>query len=133
MDEVQAAVLRVKLAHLDEDNAARKRIAARYLEGIRNPLISMPELLPVQSNVWHQFPVFCERRDELQQHLADKGIQTLIHYPIPPHKQECYSEWGGLSFPVTERIHERELSLPISPVLSDRELETVISGVNSFC
>ena len=132
MDEVQAAVLRVKLAHLDEDNAARKRIAARYLEGIKNPLISMPELLPEQSNVWHQFPVFCERRDELQRHLADKGIQTLIHYPIPPHKQECYSEWGGLSFPVTERIHERELSLPISPVLSDRELETVISGVNTF-
>jgi dTDP-4-amino-4,6-dideoxygalactose transaminase len=132
MDEVQAAVLRVKLAHLDEDNAARKRIAARYLEGIRNPLISMPEQLPEQSNVWHQFPVFCERRDELQQHLAANGIQTLIHYPIPPHRQECYSEWGGLSFPVTERIHERELSLPIGPVLTDGDVKQVIEAVNSF-
>ena len=132
MDEIQAAILRVKLAHLDEDNAARKHIAARYFEGIKNPLISMPELLPEQSNVWHQFPVFCNRRDELQKHLEANGIQTLIHYPIPPHKQQCYAEWNGLSLPVTEKIHAQELSLPISPLLSARDIEEIIESVNSF-
>jgi len=132
MDEIQAAILRVKLAHLDEDNAARKRIAARYFEGIKNHLISMPELLPEQSNVWHQFPVFCNRRDELQKYLEANGIQTLIHYPIPPHKQQCYAEWNGLSLPVTEKIHAQELSLPISPLLSARDIEEIIESVNSF-
>ena len=132
MDEIQAAVLRVKLRHLDEDNAVRKRIALRYIGGITNPLVTLPQQLPVQSNVWHQFPVFCERRDELQKHLQADGIQTLIHYPIPPHKQQCYCEWNDISLPVTERIHAQELSLPISPVIADQDAETVIKAVNSF-
>ena len=132
MDEIQAAILRVKLSHLDEDNAVRKHIAALYMDGITNPRITMPERLPEQSNVWHIFPVFCERRDEFQSHLLAKGVQTLIHYPVPPHRQKCYSEWSGLSLPVTEMIHERELSLPVSPVLSDEEAGDVISAVNSF-
>jgi len=132
LDEVQAAILRVKLRHLDEDNAIRKRIAAMYMDGIDNPLVSMPERLPEQSNVFHIFPVLCERRDELKEHLQKNGIQTLIHYPIPPHKQRCYQEWNSLSLPVTEQIHARELSLPISPVIADQEAETVIKAVNSF-
>jgi dTDP-4-amino-4,6-dideoxygalactose transaminase len=132
MDEMQAAVLRVKLRHLDQDNAARKRVAAMYMEGISTPLVSMPERMPEQSNVWHIFPIFCERRDELQKHLADKGIQTLIHYPIPPHKQECYSDWNSMSLPVTERIHAQELSLPISPVIQDHEVKAVIEAINLF-
>ena len=132
MDEVQAAVLRVKLRHLDEDNAARKRVAAMYMEGINNPLVSMPERLPEQSNVWHIFPLFCERRDELEKHLQSNGVQTLIHYPIPPHRQQCYSEWNGLSLPVTERIHAWELSIPISPVITDSEISQVIKSINSF-
>jgi dTDP-4-amino-4,6-dideoxygalactose transaminase len=132
MDEMQAAVLRVKLRHLDQDNAARKRVAAMYMEGISTPLVSMPERMPEQSNVWHIFPIFCERRDELQKHLADKGIQTLIHYPIPPHKQECYSDWNSMSLPVTERIHAQELSLPISPVIQDHGVKAVIEAINLF-
>ena len=131
MDEIQAAVLRVKLRHLDQDNAVRKRVAAMYMEGISNPLVSMPDRLPEQSNVWHIFPIFCECRDELQKHLADNGIGTLIHYPIPPHKQQCYPDWNSLSLPVTERIHAQELSLPISPVISDEEVERVIDTLGT--
>lgn len=132
MDEIQAAVLRVKLRHLDEENAVRKRIAAMYMDGITNPLISLPERLPEQSNVWHIFPIFCERRDELQKHLYENGIRTLIHYPIPPHKQQCYSEWNELCLPVTECIHAQELSLPISQVITNNEAQSVIKAINSF-
>ena len=132
MDEVQAAVLRVKLRHLDEDNDARRRIAAMYMDGIDNPLISMPERLPEQSNVWHLFPVFCERRDELQEYLLEHDIQTLIHYPIPPHKQLCYKDWNNISLPITELIHAQELSLPISQVITEQETQSVIEAINSF-
>lgn len=132
MDEIQAAVLRVKLHHLDEDNAARKRIAAMYMDGITNPLVSLPERLPEQSNVWHIFPIFCERRDELQKHLLLNDVQTLIHYPIPPHKQRCYMEWNDADMPITERIHAQELSLPMNQVITDEEVQTVIKAVNAF-
>ena len=132
MDEIQAAILRVKLAHLDEDNSARKRIASMYMKGIANPSIILPKEMPARSNVWHQFPIFCSRRDDLQRHLLSNGIQTLIHYPIPPHKQQCYKEWNHLSFPITERIHAQELSLPVSPLLTDSEVETIIKAVNDF-
>ena len=132
MDEIQAAVLRVKLRHLDEDNDARRYMAALYTEGICNPLVSMPVMLPAQSNVWHIFPVFTERRDELQEYLWERGVRTVIHYPVPPHRQRCYSEWNSLSLPVTERIHDSELSLPISPVITVEEVREVIDAVNSF-
>ncbi|MBR6370488.1 MAG: DegT/DnrJ/EryC1/StrS family aminotransferase [Bacteroidaceae bacterium] len=132
MDEIQAAVLRVKLKHLDEDNAARRHVASIYTEGISNPLVSMPVILPEQSNVWHIFPVFTERRDELQEYLWERGVRTVIHYPVPPHRQRCYSGWNSLSLPVTERIHDRELSLPISPVITDEEVLEVIDAVNTF-
>ena len=132
MDEIQAAVLRVKLRHLDEDNDARRHVAALYTEGIVNPSVSMPVMLPAQSNVWHIFPVFTERRDELQEYLWERGVRTVIHYPVPPHKQRCYSGWNSMSLPVTERIHDRELSLPMSPVITDEEVLEVIDAVNAF-
>lgn len=127
LDEIQAAVLSVKLKHLDEDNAHRARIAHLYYEGLSGiPGIQLPDRLPDQQNVYHLFPVLCERRDELQQFLAQQGIQTAIHYPIPPHKQACYRSWNALSFPITEQIAALELSLPMGPTLSMEDvLQTI--------
>lgn len=132
MDEIQAAVLDVKLRHLDEDNDARRIIADIYYKGIKNPLVTLPARLEDAQNVYHLFPLFCEYRDELQEHLKQQGVQTLIHYPIPPHKQECYSQWNQLSLPVTEKIHSRELSLPISPVMTADEAHEVVRVINAF-
>ncbi|MBQ8701518.1 MAG: DegT/DnrJ/EryC1/StrS family aminotransferase [Prevotella sp.] len=132
LDELQAAVLRVKLRHLDDDNNSRRAIARQYYEGISNPLVSLPGRLPDRQNVYHLFPILCRRRDELQEYLRKKGIETLIHYPVPPHKQECYKEWNNLSLPVTEQIHREELSLPVSPVLTFDEAQKVIEAINSF-
>lgn len=132
LDEIQAAILNVKLSHLDEDNARRQIIAKSYIKGINNPFISLPDTLPQEQNVFHLFPVFSARRDELQKYLEDHDIQTLIHYPIPPHKQECYIEWNGWSFPITERIAGEELSLPISPVMTEAEANYVINTINRF-
>lgn len=133
LDEIQAAVLDVKLRYLDEDNRLRQNVAAYYYENIKNPLVILPTRLPNENNVYHLFPVLCERRDELQQYLTNHGIQTLIHYPIPPHLQECYAgEWEGLSLPITERLAQQELSLPIGPCLKDEEMEKVVAVLNSF-
>lgn len=132
LDEIQAAVLDVKLSHLDEDNANRQRIAAYYYDNINNPKITLPNRLDDKNNVYHLFPVFCEQRDDFQQYLKNNGIQTLIHYPIPPHKQECYKELNGISLPITEQIHNQELSLPISPVLTLAEAEEVVRVINRF-
>ncbi len=132
LDEIQAAVLRVKLSHLDEALEARRSVAKFYRENISNPLIKLPAKVMEESHVYHLFPVLCERRDELQQFLTEKGIQTLIHYPIPPHKQECYKDWNHLSFPLTEQIHLQELSLPISPVMDDEEIGQVVKAINDF-
>ena len=132
LDEIHAAVLDVKLRHLDEDNKHRQEIAQYYYDNIKNPLIHMPVRLDDKNNVYHIFPVLCERRDDLQQYLKDNGIQTLIHYPIPPHKQECYKEWNNISLPLTEKIHQQELSLPISPVMIMDEAEQVVKILNSF-
>ena len=132
LDEIQAAVLRVKLKYLDADNARRLEVARRYRAGIVNPLVSIPPETPEGQNVYHLFPVFCEHRDALQAFLKEAGIQTLIHYPIPPHKQACYRDWNGWSFPVTEAIHQQELSLPMSQVMSEAEVDAVIEAVNAF-
>lgn len=132
LDEIQAAVLDVKLRYLDADNVHRQRVAAAYYQGITNPALILPERLPDAQNVYHLFPVLCVRRDELQQHLADQGIQTVIHYPIPPHKQQCYAEWNGWSFPLTEQIADEELSLPIAPYLGEDEVQQVIQALNTF-
>ena len=132
LDEIQAAVLDVKLKHLDEDNSNRQRIAKYYYENIKNLKITLPKRIDDQNNVYHLFPVFCEERDDFQQYLKDKGIQILIHYPIPPHKQECYKAWNGISLPITEKIHDQELSLPISPVLTMDEAEYVVDVINKY-
>lgn len=136
LDEIQAAVLDVKLRHLDEDNHARQCVADYYYEHISNPLITLPVRLPHENNVYHLFPILCERRDELQQYLKENGVQTLIHYPIPSHLQECYAtaEWNRpqLSLPVTEQIAEQELSLPISQVMSLKDREFVVNALNLF-
>lgn len=132
MSELDAAVLSVKLKYLDEDNCRRRKIADFYYANIDNPAISLPTRIPDANNVYHQFPIFCERRDELQEYLKENGIQTLIHYPIPPHKQECYSSWNERSYPVTEKIHAQELSIPMNQSLTLQEAAEVVRVINSF-
>ena len=132
MDELHAAVLLAKLPHLEEENRHRAAIAAMYYEGISNPLVELPRCTEDVGNVYHIFPIFCEERDRLQQHLREWGIEALIHYPIPPHHQECYKEFAHLSLPITERIHRTELSLPIGPTITEEEAMQVIAAVNAF-
>ena len=132
MDEMQAAILSVKLRHLDADNERRRMIARKYYAGIKNPFVTLPAEMPQEMNVWHLFPILCPYRDQLQQHLATQGVETLIHYPIPPHRQRCYAAFSGLELPITERISREELSLPISPAMTVEEAEQVIHAVNSF-
>lgn len=132
LDEIQAAVLNVKLRYLVEDNNHRKKVGRYYNEHINNPLIKLPDILPSESNVFHLFPVLCERRDELQKYLTESGVGTVIHYPVPPHKQECYKDWNNLSFPLTEQIADQELSLPIGPVISEEDMAKVVELINNF-
>ena len=132
LDEIHAAVLNVKLKYLNDDINLRKQIAKKYITSINNPEIILPKVNNWESNVFHIFPILCSRRDELQKYLKDNGIQTLIHYPIPPHKQECFSSWNGLSFPITERIHKEELSLPMSPTLNEEKVNYIIMVLNKY-
>lgn len=132
LDDIQAAVLSVKLGHLDQENSRRKAVAATYREAIRNPLVSLPRLPEGSDHVYHLFPVLCQQRDALQRHLADHGIQTLIHYPVPPHRQQCFPQFHFLSLPVAERIADTELSLPISPVITDQQVLYVAEAINQF-
>ncbi len=132
LDEMQAAVLDVKLKHLDEDVALRKKIARYYIEHITNPDIIAPIVKDWDAHVFHIFTIRCKKRDELQKYLTDNGVQTIIHYPIPPHKQECYKEWNKLSFPITEQIHDEELSLPMSPVMTKEEIKVVVDLLNGW-
>lgn len=132
LDEIQAAVLSVKLKHLDEDIAIRKDVARYYIENITNPVIITPVIKDWDAHVFHLFSIRCKRRDELQKYLMDNGVQTIIHYPIPPHKQECYKEWNNLSFPITEQIHKEELSLPMSPVITGEEVGIILDLLNKW-
>ena len=132
MAETDAAVLDVKLKYLDEDNRKRQKLAAYYYEHIDNPIITLPKRLDDENNVYHQFPIFCEHRDELQKYLKEHGIETLIHYPIPPHQQECYQEWNHLHFPITEKIHAQELSIPMNQAISAEEAKEIVAALNSF-
>ena len=127
MDELQAAVLGVKLRHLDADNLHRRTLAQRYNEALATIQgIALPQRLPQEQNVWHQFPIFSPQRDQLQQRLASEGVQTMIHYPIPPHRQQCLKQWASLQLPTTERIHAEELSLPISQAMTTDEVDRVV-------
>lgn len=132
LDEIQAAVLDVKLKYLDEDVALRQNVAKRYIAEIKNSKVRLPVVPDFAAHAFHLFPIFCENRDELQKYLAEKGIGTNIHYPIPPHQQECYNEWNGLNLPVTEKIHREELSLPMSPCLTVDQVDWVIQCVNEW-
>lgn len=132
LDEIQAAVLGVKLKYLDEDVKRRQEVARYYIDHITHPEINTPIVNDWEAHAFHIFPIRCRRRDELQQYLAEKGIQTIIHYPIPPHKQACYKEWELLSLPLTEQIHAEELSLPMSPVMTKEEIEEVVAAINKF-
>ncbi len=131
LDEIQAAVLDVKLKYLDEDNQRRKQIADYYRANIRNGLLQIPG--GQTNHVYHVFPVLCPRRDELQQYLSQQGIGTNIHYPVPLHKQRCFAEWNHLSLPVAERISREELSVPCHQAMTDAEVETVVEALNRFC
>ena len=139
LDEIQAAILNVKLAHLDEDLRERQKVAAYYYENINNPLITLPERLDDANNVYHLFPIMVkgkENRARLQTYLAENGIGTVCHYPIAPHKQECYAKetWNTpqLSLPITERLADEELSLPMSPCMTEEEVKIVVECLNNF-
>ncbi len=144
LDEIQAAVLDVKLKRLDVDNARRNEIANRYLAEMKNPLVKLPRAATAQENnladnVWHIFPVHCELpngescRDALQQHLKNRGVETLVHYPTPPHLQKAFVDaYGVVDYPVAEKLAREELSLPLHPLMTDEEIQIVIDAVNSF-
>ena len=142
MDEIQAAVLDVKLKHLDADNQRRKEMVARYQREVSNPLLRLLLVADEQysrpsratrDSVYHILPIFCERRDDLKKYLSDNGVETQIHYPIPPHKQRCYNfQLNHLSLPITEKIHAQELSIPCNQALTDAEIERVVAFLNAF-
>jgi len=132
LDEMQAALLRVKLKNLNIELKARRNIARLYLEGITNPLITLPKWENEEQHVFHLFVIRCDKRDTLQKYLRDLGVQTLIHYPIPPHKQLAFAEWNSSIFSLSETIHEEVLSLPMSPLMTENELRFVIDSINRF-
>ena len=134
MDEIQAGILSVKLKYLDNDNTKRKGIAQYYLNHINNPEIILPEIIngKSDSHVWHLFVIRTKRRDELKEYLEKNEVQTLIHYPIPPHKQKCYEKLNNLKFEITEKIHKEVLSLPISPILDENDMVRIVDLINKF-
>lgn len=130
IDELQAAVLSVKLPYLDQWNNQRKQIASTYIDKVDNPLVNIPQ--SPRDSVYHLFPILSPRRDSLKAYLAQHGVQTDIHYPIPPHKQQCYSQWAHMQLPRTELIHQQELSLPCNPAMTTEEACHVASLINSY-
>ena len=137
LDEMQAALLRVKLQHLDTDTLGRQQIAVAYAQGITNPLVTLPivpssTVASLQNHVFHLFVVRVKNRAAFQAHLKSAGIDTLIHYPIPPHQQQAYREYHNLSLPLTETIHQEVVSLPIGPVMNEADVSVVIAAVNAF-
>ncbi|OCL85246.1 dTDP-3-amino-3,6-dideoxy-alpha-D-galactopyranose transaminase [Aliarcobacter thereius] len=132
LDEIQAAMLRVKLRYLDNEVEKRREIANYYLQNIKNDNIVLPAVRCEDNHVWHLFVIRTSKRDELQKYLLDNGIQTLIHYPIPPHKQNAYKEWNNESYPISEQIHDEILSLPISGVQSLEDTEKIVEAINGF-
>ncbi|HGM9712030.1 DegT/DnrJ/EryC1/StrS family aminotransferase [Proteus mirabilis] len=137
LDEIQATMLNVKLNHLEKETKIRQDIALIYLENIKNSLIQLPAtaeeyIKNKESHVWHLFVIATENRELLQKHLLECGIQTLIHYPTPPHKQQAYKKYNHINLPITEKIHKEVLSIPISPVMNKEEIHQVINACNSF-
>lgn len=132
LDEIQAAILDVKLKSLHEDNATRRQVSTYYSQNINNPNVILPNSYSELAHVWHVYVVRVDNRAKFKRYLADHNVQTLIHYPIPPHKQLAYTEWEHLSLPVTEKIHNEVISLPLSPVITEQELERVVMVVNNY-
>ncbi|HAS6416310.1 DegT/DnrJ/EryC1/StrS family aminotransferase [Vibrio vulnificus] len=132
LDEIQAAMLRVKLHHLNGETARRQKIAKRYRTEINNTLVILPKVETEAEHVWHLFVVRCEQREALQNWLSQNDVQTLVHYPIPPHKQTAYRELNHLSKPITEAIHQQVISLPLDPTMSDEQVKHVIVVMNGF-
>ncbi|TCH64089.1 DegT/DnrJ/EryC1/StrS family aminotransferase [Acinetobacter sp. ANC 4862] len=136
LDEIQAAILDIKLKYLEKDTEHRRLIANLYLTQIKNPLITLPldgvDATKYTQHVWHLFVIRTDHREALQKFLADVGVQTLIHYPVPPHKQQAYKKWNDLSYPISEQIHEEVISLPIGPTLTWEDAEKVVQLCNSF-
>lgn len=132
LDEIQAAILQVKLPYLDKENNKRREIARYYLENITNPNIILPTMEGEDSHVWHVFTIRTQYREQLQTYLNNNNIETIIHYPIAPHKQECYKDWNNLSLPITEQIHREILSIPISPVMEFNEVKEVVEKINNY-
>ncbi len=132
LDELQAAVLKVKLQYLDSENERRREIAARYLNGIDNANLILPPKGTARSHVWHLFVVRVEERDTFAAYLRDKGVGTMVHYPVPPHKQPAYASWNDRHYPITEKIHKTVISLPLNPSLTDDDAQTVIDVCNAY-
>ncbi len=132
LDEIQAGILDVKLKYLDEDNEKRRKIAKFYCENIKNPKIILPETYDEKAHVWHVFPIRTKNRKLLQEYLENNGIQTNIHYPTAPHKQEAYKEFSNLNLPVTEEIHNTIISIPMSPVMTESEIKKVTEVLNNY-
>lgn len=133
LSEMSAAILNVKLKYLSLDNARRKQIADFYLQNIKNPLVVLPKIsCPKSQHAWYTFVLRVSNRQKFQDYLNQKGVETLIYYPIPPHKQEAYREWNNLSFPITEKIHREIISLPCNPCLTDGQIEQIVDIVNSY-
>ncbi|MEI6122902.1 MAG: DegT/DnrJ/EryC1/StrS family aminotransferase [Bacteroidota bacterium] len=132
MDEIQAAFLSVKLKHIDIENKKRTEIAKYFCDNIKNPKIILPHFPKEEAHVWHLFVIRTENRDNLQNYLTQNNIQTLIHYPIPPHKQVCYKILDPIKLPITEKIHKEVLSLPISPIMTENETEMIVKTINSY-
>jgi len=132
LDELQAAFLNVKLKTLDQETEVRRIIANRYLNEITNIKIILPSVAKQEGHVWHLFVIRTDKRESLKKYLDDNGIQTLIHYPIPPHQQMAYKEWNTQSFPISEKIHKEVLSIPLSHVMNTKEIDQVINIINRF-
>lgn len=138
LDEIQAAMLRVKLRYLEAETTRRQQIAAMYCEGIKNDAVFLPldsttvSIQYYKQHVWHLFVVRCKQREALQQHLAEKSIQTLIHYPVPPHKQQAYQQYAAMQLPLTEKIHQQVLSIPLDSSMTDEAVKQVIAAMNEF-
>jgi dTDP-4-amino-4,6-dideoxygalactose transaminase len=129
---MQAAVLQVKLAHLDSDNEARRVIAERYMREIQNPIVRLPKVISKETHVWHLFVVEVTDRDAFILYLTENGIETLVHYPIPVHKQEAYAAWNSQSYPIAEQLAQHVVSLPLYPTLTEEEIQKIIAVVNAY-
>lgn len=132
LDEIQAAFLRIKLKHLDDDNNKRRRIAEKYIDEIKNGLIVLPDCKDINQHVFHLFVIRTKKRDVLEKYLYKNGIESFVHYPIPTHRQKAYQEFSNLKLPITEQIHNEVLSLPISQILNDKEVEIIVDVLSKY-